>query len=92
VWAGPLLGGKWAALLLNRGDEDATVSLNFEDLPGVLTGARQHGSTVNLQLEVTEVWGGSTFKATGNLSKLLGRHESLFVALEVPLEGPRGAS
>jgi hypothetical protein len=80
VWAGPIAGGRWAALLFNRGDADTSVTLDFNDLPGA---GRHNNSSeaIRLELEVTEVWSGSLTKATGSVSKVLSRHESLFVLL-----------
>ena len=73
VFAGPLSGGRWAALLLNRGIEDASVSLDFSTI----------GLTAQTVLEATEVWSGARLGAVrGQLtSPSLAQHASLFVIL-----------
>lgn len=81
VFAGPLEGGnRWAALLFNRGDANATITLDFGLLPGVDQEAVQV-----TELEATEVWSGATLgSSVGTLtSKPLRKHESLFVILSL---------
>ena len=76
VFAGPLVGGRWAALLINRGEADAIATLDFDQLPGRLGGGG------DLTLNVTEVWSGKALgKRKGSLAQKLGEHESLFVIL-----------
>jgi hypothetical protein len=85
VFAGPLEGNRWAALLFNRGDVDASITLDFALLPGseaARRAAEERGAR-GLELEATEVWSG---KALGSFagaltSKPLRAHESLFVIL-----------
>jgi hypothetical protein len=81
VFAGPLSGGRWAALLFNRGDKGAEVTLDFGALPGVAPTA---GAA--LQLAATEVWGGAQLGVTtGRLTASLSDpHSSLFVILSPP--------
>eukprot|EP01043_Picozoa_sp_COSAG02_P026408 COSAG02_NODE_1520_length_12166_cov_8.338195_19_plen_390_part_00 len=79
VFAGPLVGGRWAALLINRGEADAVATLHFDQLPGHSADSRE------LTLNATEVWSDKALGAQkGSLSQNLGEHESLFVILSPP--------
>jgi hypothetical protein len=81
VFAGPLSGGRWAALLVNRGQADAVATLPFDKLSAHSGGGGGGGVT----LDATEVWGGKSLGAqTKSLSQKLGEHESLFVILSQP--------
>jgi hypothetical protein len=76
VFAGPLVGGRWAALLINRGEADAVATLHFDQLPG------HSGNGRELTLNATEVWSDKALGTQkGSLSQKLGKHESLFVIL-----------
>ena len=76
VFAGALVGGRWAALLINRGEANAVAELQFNQLPGHRIDGDQ------LYLNATEVWSGKALgKRKGRLAQNLGEHESLFVIL-----------
>ena len=74
VFAGPLSGGRWASLLLNRGDVEAEVSLDLRGLPGMAEGSAK--------LEATEVWSGTAAPISGAvLKRTLQAHASFFAII-----------
>ena len=88
IFVGPLAGGRWAALLFNRADGNATLTLDFGLLPrhAGLSGLRRGRPALagaGLVLEATEVWTGAVLGIFGGTlkSRMLQPHESLFVIL-----------
>ena len=83
VFVGEMQGGKFAAVLLNRGNGPTNVTLALSDL-GKITGGLQAAAAVARKFAVRDLWAHSnngTVSADGSITVLVGMYDVAMLTL-----------